>query len=166
MYRPAHRVESRGRLAGEMRWRLAALLALVGMTTVPAISSGMAPAHSAQVKVTVTPHSGSARTHFVVSFRAPVTTGVSFHGVYRVNAARGAHPGCQSATSVVAPPAKAGSNVRVVLAPRGSRRWCAGTFGGRVFHVFSQPCPTGKACPALVPRPQLIGKFTFRVARG
>ena len=166
MYRPAHSAESRGRLAAEMRWRLAALLALSGMAAIPAISDAGEFAHAAQVRVTVKPRSGSARTHFAVSFRAAVHTGRSSRHLYRVNASRSGQSGCQSAVTVVAPPANAGATERVVLAPGASKHWCVGTFRGRVWDVINEPCPTGEACPALVPRPLLVGRFTFRVTRG
>jgi hypothetical protein len=35
-----------------------------------------------------------------------------------------------------------------------------------VWDVITEPCPFGKACPAIEPLPQLVGKFTFRVTRG
>jgi hypothetical protein len=167
MYRPARRVEGRGRLAGEMRWRLAALLALAGTTVIPATSDAVPAGHIANVNVTVRPSSGGTRTRFAVSFRAPVTTGRSVHSLYRINASQSARSVCQSAATVVAPPTRAGAIRRVVLAPRGSKRWCAGTFRGQVWHVISRsPCRIGEACPALEPRPKLIGKFTFRVTHG
>jgi hypothetical protein len=142
------------------------LVAVLGMAAIPAVSDAVQPAHSANLNVTVKPHSGAAMTHFRVSFRAPATTGRSFHSFYRIDASRAARPGCQSAATVVAPPTKAGSTARVVLAPGGSERWCAGTFHGQVWDVLTEPCPIGVACPALVPRPRLIGKFSFRVTRG
>jgi hypothetical protein len=160
-------VESRGRLAGEMRWRVAALIALSGMVAVPAVSDALAPGGTATtVKVSVKPGAGSGRTHFGVSFRAAVTTGRRYHAIYRVTAGNGTRTGCQSAVAVVAPSTKAGSTVHVALAPSASKRWCAGTFRGAVWQVIVEQCPVGKACPAIEPLPEQVGKFTFRVTRG
>jgi hypothetical protein len=159
-------VEGRGRLGGEMRWRVAALLALSGMVAVPAASVGAQPRATGAVSVSVKPRTGSGRTHFAVSFRAAVATGRSFHNAYRVTADDGTHAGCQSAVGIAAPPSKAGSTVRVVLAPSGSKRWCAGTFHGQVWDVITVSCLPGKACPAIEPLPHQVGKFSFRVTRG
>src|SRR6185312_6244842 len=105
-------VEGRGRLGREMSWRVAALLALSGMAVIPAVSDGAQPRETGMVNASVKPRTGSDRTHFAVSFRAAVTTGRSFHNVYRVTAGNGTHAGCQSAVAVPAAPAKAGSTVR------------------------------------------------------
>ncbi len=156
----------RGRLAGEMRWRVAALGALCGMAVIPAVSDAVAPRSMGTVGVSVTPRAGSGRTHFAVSFRAAVSTGRQFHNLYRITAGNGTRSGCQSAAAVAAAPTRAGSTVRVVLAPSGSRRWCAGTFKGQVWDVITESCPVGKACPAIEPLPHIVGKFTFRVTRG
>ncbi|HSC01922.1 MAG TPA: hypothetical protein VLC49_01350 [Solirubrobacteraceae bacterium] len=149
-----------------MRWRVVALLALSGMVAVPAASVGAQPRSTGAVSVSVKPRTGSARTHFAVSFRAMVTTGRSFHNLYRITADDGTHTGCQSAVGMTAPPTRAGSTVRVVLAPSGSKRWCAGTFHGQVWDVIVQSCLPGKACPAIAPLPHQVGKFTFRVTHG
>jgi hypothetical protein len=65
-----------------------------------------------------------------------------------------------------AAPTRAGSTVRVVLAPSGSRRWCAGTFHGQVWDVITVACPPREACSALEPLPHQVGKFSFRVTSG
>jgi hypothetical protein len=65
-----------------------------------------------------------------------------------------------------APPSKAGSTVGVVLSPSRSAHRCAGTFCGQVWDVITEPCPVGKACPAIITPPLIVGKFSFRVARG
>jgi hypothetical protein len=158
--------ERRGRLAGEMSWRVAALLALSGMVIVPAVSEGAQPRARAAVNVSVRPRAGSARTHFGVSFRAAATIGQGVRDVYRVTADDGAHRGCQSAVTVSAAPARPGGIVRVTLAPSGSRRWCAGTFRGKVWEVITPVCPPLRACPAIVPVPQQVGRFSFRVTLG
>jgi hypothetical protein len=155
--------EHRGRLGREMRWRLAALLALSGMVAVPALSEGAQPR---TVNVSVKPRTGSTRTHFAVSFRAAVSTGRSFHNLYRVTASDGTHTGCQSAVAVSAAPTRAGSTVRVTLAPSGSKRWCAGTFRGQVWVVITPSCLAREVCAALAPIPHQVGKFSFRVTAG
>jgi hypothetical protein len=159
-------VESRGRLAGEMRWRVAALLALTGMAVIPAVSGGAQPHGTGTVSVSVKPRAGSDRTHFAVSFQAALTTGRQFHNVYRVTAANGARSGCQSAVAVGAPATKVGSTVRVTLAPSGPKRWCTGTFHGQVWDVIIVSCPPREACPAIEPLPHQVGKFSFRVTGG
>jgi hypothetical protein len=159
-------VGSLGRLGGEMRWRVAALLALSGMIVIPAVSDGAQLRSAGTVSVSVKPRTGSNRTHFAVSFRAAVATGRSVHNLYRITADDGTHAGCQSAVGATASPTKAGSTVRVVLAPSGSKRWCAGTFHGQVWDVISVDCPPREACPAIEPLPHQVGKFTFRVTPG
>jgi hypothetical protein len=136
------------------------------MAVSPAISDGAKPRETGMVSASVKPRTGSDRTHFAVSFRAAMTTGRSFHNVYRVTARNGTHAGCQSAVAVPAAPAQAGSTVRVVLAPSGSKRWCAGTFHCQVWDVIVESCLPGKACPAIAPLPHQVGKFSFRVTRG
>ena len=157
-----------GRLAGEMRWRAAAVIALFGIAVIPGTSGAAQPVGTLSLHVSVKPASGSSTTHFRISFKAAQTTGVIGDGrnVYRITAIDTGHGGCVSSTSVVAPPTPAGATVRVTLAPTAHKRWCAGTFRGEVWNVLIRPCPTGTACPALVPLPRMVGKFTFRVSRG
>jgi hypothetical protein len=157
---------SRGRLDCEMRWRVAALLALSGIGVIPAVSDGAQPRGAGTLSVSVKPRTGSDRTHFAVSFRAAVTTGRSSHNLYRITAGSGFRAGCQSAVAVVASPTKAGSRVHVVLAPSGSRRWCDGTFRGQVWDVITDSCLPRQACTAIEPVPHQVGKFTFRVTSG
>ncbi len=159
-------IKSRGRLAREMRWRVAALIAVIGMAAVPALSDAVQLGGRATVRVSVKPGTGSGRTRFGVSFRAAVSTVPGLHNVYRVTAGNGTRSGCQSDVAVMAPSTKAGSTVHVVLAPSSSKRWCAGTFHGVVWDVLIERCPVGKACPAIEPLPAMVGKFTFRVTRG
>jgi hypothetical protein len=159
-------VEARGRLGREMRRRVAALLALSGMVAIPAVSNGAQPHVTGAVSVSVKPHTGSGRTHFAVSFQAAVTTGRSFHNIYRVTADGPLRTGCQSAVGVATAPTGRGSTVRVVLAPSGSKRWCAGTFHGQVWDVITVACPPRQACPAIEPLPHQVGKFSFRVTSG
>lgn len=160
MYRGADR---RGRLAGEMRWTVAALIALFGLAVIPAASVAAQPGQGGPLKVTVKPGSGSARTHFAISFKASITTGRTGHALYRITASDPGHAGCQSGVSAQVPPTVAGRTARVVLSPAQPRGWCAGTFRGRVWLVLSEPCQAGKACPAILPVPEMVGKFTFRV---
>jgi hypothetical protein len=149
-----------------MRWRVAALLALSGMVIVPAVSEGAPSGGTGTVNVSVKPRTGSARTHFAVSFRAAASVGQGVRNVYRVTATDGTHRGCQSAVVVSATPARPGAIVSVTLAPAGSRRWCAGTFRGKVWEVITPVCPPLRACPAIVPVPQQVGRFSFRVTLG
>jgi len=157
-----------GRLAAEMRVRAAVLIALFGIAAIPAVADAIQPLGQPTLKVSVKPRSGSGSTHFVISFQAAETTGTigSGHGLYRVTASVRGKGKCQASTSAVAPPSQAGATVHVTLAPTRSRRWCAGTFRGQVWNVLVEPCPVGKACPAILPLPRMVGKFTFIVKRG
>jgi len=119
--------------------------------------------------VSVKPASGSSTTHFRISFTAPQATGAVGGGnIYRITASdpRSGGGKCMSSTSAVAPPTLAGATVRVTLAPPAHKPWCAGTFRGQVWSVLFPPCPVGKACPAILPQPRMVGKFTFQVRRG
>jgi hypothetical protein len=151
-----------------MRWRVAALIALVGLTVIPAASDAAHASQPSVLRVTVKPPVGSGRTHFAISFRAAATTGIvgGAHRVYRITASVPARGGCQSSATAVAPPARAGTMEHVTLAPTGSKAWCAGTFRGQVWDLIIERCPVGKACPAIQPLPRMVGTFTFRVTRG
>ena len=158
----------RGRLAAEMRARAAVLMALVGIALIPGISGAAEPtAATSSLHVTVTPASGSRLTHFKISFKTIHATGVV--GVerdfYRITVGDPGHSGCQASASAVAPATPAGAVVQVTLAPGAHRSWCAGTFRGQVWNVLITPCPVAKACPAILPLPQMVGTFTFRVRR-
>jgi hypothetical protein len=158
----------RGRLAAEMRARAAVLMALVGIALIPGISGAAEPtAATLRLHVTVTPASGSRGTHFKISFKTIHATGVVGVGrdFYRITVGDPGHSGCQASASAVAPATPAGALVRVTLAPGAHRSWCAGTFRGQVWNVLITPCPVAKACPAILPLPQMVGTFTFRVRR-
>jgi hypothetical protein len=154
-----------GRLAAEMRLRVAVLIALFGVAAIPGVSDAIQPYGQPSLKVSVKPRSGSRATHFVISFKSAETTGPG-HGLYRVTASVTPPGKCQARTSVVAPPSHTGATVHVTLAPSRPRGWCAGTFRGQVWNDLVEPCPVGKACPAIVPLPRIVGTFTFRVNRG
>ena len=143
------------------------MIALCGIAVIPATSGAAQPIGPTSLHVSVSPASGSSRTHFRVSFKAAQTTGVVGDGrdLYRITAGGSAHGKCLPSASVVAPPTPAGAIVRVTLAPTAHKRWCAGTFRGQVGNVLIPSCPTGKACPAIEPLPQMVGRFTFRVKR-
>jgi hypothetical protein len=157
-----------GRLAGKMRRRYAAWIALVAFAGVPAVADAAQPGGTATatLHVSVTPRTGSAHTRFAVSFRAAATTGPTSAGrrTYSVTARGPRSGGCQWTATVAAPPSKAGSDVRVTLSPNRSSGWCAGTFHGTVWDVITLNCRD--ACPASVQPSIVIGKFTFSVTRG
>jgi hypothetical protein len=145
------------------------LIAVFGIAAVPGISAGAETSSALSLHVSVTPASGSPTTHFRVSFTAVQATGAVGGGnVYRITTSD-PHPGggkCVSSTSAVVPPTTAGATAHVTLAPAPHGRWCTGTFRGQVWSVLLPPCPVGKACPAILPLPRMVGKFTYRVARG
>jgi hypothetical protein len=160
----------RGTLAAEMRARAALLIALFGIASIPGVSAaapGDEPSAATGLHVTVTPASGSRTTHFRISLRTAPATGVvgSSAALYRLTASVKSQGKCQSSVSVVAPSAPAGAVVHVTLAPAAHRHWCAGMFRGQVWYVLIAPCPVAKACPAILPLPQMVGRFTFRVRR-
>jgi hypothetical protein len=148
-----------------MRWRFAAWLTVVAFTGIPALADAQ-PSGTPMLHVSVTPQTGSAHTRFAISFRAAATTGPTAVGrrAYSITARGQSSGGCQSSATVEAPPSNAGTHVRVVLSPRRTTGWCAGTFHGTVWDVVTLNC--GNACPASLPPSSIIGKFTFRVTRG
>jgi hypothetical protein len=141
------------------------LVAMSGVAAIPAVSDAAGRGHASALQVAVRPASGSPRTQFAVSFRAPLGTGRNYQHVYRITAGTRSGGGCQARTAAEVPPTKAGATVRVVLSPSRSAGWCAGTFHGQVWDELIMRCPVGKACPAIVPAPQVVGRFTFRVTR-
>jgi hypothetical protein len=126
------------------------------------------PCEKISVHVSVWPASGSSTTHFRVSFKTLQATGVigGRHDLYRLTASDAGRGNCVSSTYAIAPPTPAGATVHVTLAPTAHERWCAGTFRGQVWNVVIPPCPVGRACPAILPLPQMVGRFTFRVRPG
>src|ERR1700750_1496247 len=149
-----------------MRRRAAALIAMLGIAAIPAVSDAAAPAHVATLKVAVRPSAGSQRTHLAVSLRAARTGGLTAPHIYRITADVQGHGSCQSSVVTEVPPTKAGATVGVVLSPTRRAGWWGGTVHGQVWDEIVEPCPVGKACPALLPAPQMVAKFTFRVTRG
>ena len=143
-------------------------MGLSALSGIPAVSQAAQPVRAPKLHVAVKPRSGSPATRFVISFKpAPNAAKIGLvNASFRVTASDRARAGCRSRTSATALPARAGETVHVALAPGPSARWCAGTFRGQVWEMLIPPCPLAQACPAIVPLPVLVGKFTFRVARG
>jgi hypothetical protein len=153
-----------------MRWRLAAAIAILGIAAVPAVSDATQAHPAAAMHVAVKPGTGSPRSHFAVSFRAGVQTGVgSLIRSYRVTAGAAKRSGCQSSAGDTAPAAAQGAMVHVTLSPGKRSSWCTGTYKGQVTLYQSVRCgpPLAHiACPQIVIRPQVVGTFSFRVKRG
>jgi hypothetical protein len=145
-----------------MSWRV--LLVSTALLLAGAVAVASA-AQSDPPTPTVKPGAGGPHTKFVVSFKAPQSTGRSVR--YVVSAHMRSHPRhCISASSAEVTNASAGSIVHVPLNPRAGRgHWCRGVFNGEVMERFTDPCPPLELCPALVIRPQSLGSFTFRVHR-
>ncbi len=154
------------RLGADMGMRYVAWLAAAAVAGIPAVADAAQANGTPTLRVSVTPRTGSVHTRFASSFRAAATTGATSTGrrSYSVTARSQSSGGCEWSATVVAPPSKAGANVRVVLAPSRSRAWCTGTFHGTVWDVITLNC--GSACPASLPPSSWIGKFTFRVTPG
>jgi hypothetical protein len=149
-----------------MRWSSAAWIAVVAVAGIPAVSDAAQPNGMAMLHVSVTPRTGSTHTRFAISFRAAATTGTSggVRHAYSVTARGPKGGGCQWIATTDAPPSKAGTHVRVVLSPGGSRHWCTGTFSGTVWDIITVACPGVNGCPAALAPSSMIGKFTFRVS--
>ncbi len=145
------------------------MIAVLGIAAIPAASDAAEPIGAPTVHVSVKPASGPPVTHFRISFTAVQATGAVGGGnIYRITASDPSAGGgkCVASTSAVAPPTLTGATVHVTLAPAAHKRWCAGTFRGQVWSVLLPPCPLGQACPAILPLPRMVGRFTFRVVRG
>jgi len=104
------------------------------------------------VPVVVAPAVGGSATIFVVSFRAPVRTGVV--GSIRLRDLLIAAPvaaggGCIGHVSVPVPDAHRAALVRVRLDPIAlGGRWCTGTYHGKVIELQTAVCPlTVRAAP-------------------
>jgi hypothetical protein len=152
-----------------MRWRVAAVIAVSGIAAIPGSSGAAQPVGAPAVHVSVKPASGSPTTHFRISFTAVQATGALGGGnVYRISASAPSAGGgkCVASTSAPTSPTLTGATVHVTLAPARHKRWCLGTFRGQVWSVLLPPCPAGKACPAILPAPRLVARFTYRVTRG
>jgi hypothetical protein len=147
-----------------MRWRLAALLAVLMAGAVPALSVASSPRAQASHPVTVKPGRGGAHTHFVVSFHAPVTTGHLGGGYRRYSVAATGPQGqsCQSSGGAVPPAVKRGKLVRVTLRPQASG-WCTGTYRGTVLELLSPECAPERLCPMFVAVVLKVGSFVFHV---
>ncbi len=145
------------------------------------ITATAAAAQTAVVHPTVKPRMGKSKTRFVVSFRPPqsaVLVGVTqVH--YVVAAGLRSHRGrCVSSVSSAIYRATAGTMVHIKLSPKGAnRRWCTGRFHGKIQEFVSNVCgcpgpgPPGMICEipcpaaAILPVPQTIGTFSFRVRK-
>jgi hypothetical protein len=138
-------------------------VAVLGMALVAPLSYAAA-LNVPTVRVSVSPRAGSRRTHFRVSFyAAPLSPGAAERR-YKITAADSAHGSCKSSATATTRSSAGGTTIRVTLGPGRSRDWCAGTYKGQVWATdTSVGC--GIACPAIVPAPELIGKFSFRVKR-
>jgi hypothetical protein len=127
-----------------------------------------------QTHPSVRPHAGGPRTRFTLTFTladAPGHVGV-FATAYRIalapardrTAAR-----CAPRTPGVVDSGTAGARVRVVLAPRGRRGWCAGRYRVTVLLERGPYCPRPAAgspptpCPEFATQDRDVGDTTFRV---
>ena len=152
-----------------MRWRFAAFIAALGIGGIPAVADAV-QAHPAAMHVTVKPGTGSPRSHFAVSFRAGVQTASgSLVRSYHVTASAAKRTGCLSSASATAPTEAKGVMEHVTLSPGQRSAWCTGTYQGQVSLYQTERCgPPAAAiiCPQVEIRPQVVGRFTFRVTRG
>jgi hypothetical protein len=118
------------------------------------------------VAVRVKPAIGGSRTTFLVSFTAPLRTGVI--GSKRLRdelsvVTTSAVGGCLASASVLLPDARRRQHVQARLDPMQlGQRWCAGIFSGRLLELQTAVCPPGTLCPTYV-RIRQIGRFSFVV---
>ena len=119
------------------------------------------------VPVQVRPLVGRPGTTFVVSFTAPVATGVI--GSIRLrdeltltNASNS--KGCLTEVSAPVPDARRRQLVRVRLnAATLGGRWCTGRYSGKVLELQTAVCPRGTACPTYVRLRGTIARFSLTV---
>jgi hypothetical protein len=152
-----------------MKWRIAAFIAALGIGGIPAVADAV-QAQPAAMHVTVKPGTGSPRSHFAVSFRAGAQTATgSLVRSYQVTASAAKRTGCLSSASATAPAEAKGVMEHVTLSPGNRPAWCTGTYHGQVSLYQTERCgPPAAAliCPQVEIRPQVVGRFTFRVTRG
>jgi hypothetical protein len=146
-----------------MRRRAPAVaLALVLVATVVLVSGAFA-----RTRAYLSPAAGNPATSFVVRFRAPNRTGNlgTVRSRYWVYANGPAGASCMSSASVGLRPARRHAHLRVTLNPQrlGGSSWCPGTYHGRIVEVISIVCQRLRPCPALLPAPETIARFSFRV---
>ncbi len=148
-------------------WRrvFAVVFALSGL-----VCAAFAPSAAAKIRVSVRPSIGKPSTKFVIGFRAPSTTGnfSTVHTHYQVSARGSRGRRCVSSVSVAMGATQRGQQVRMTLAPKGSRRvWCAGRFRGTITEISKMVCrPLADiACPEIEIGPITVARFSFRVRK-
>ena len=160
----------RGRLAAEMRWRVAALIALVGIAAIPASSDAAQPsATAATLSVSVKParRDPPGPISWSASGRRETTGAVGSSHV-----STGSPPAAGPRQVPVEHRRGSGAAARRRARPCASRSrraaragWCAGTFRGQVWDVIERARarsarPARRSCRC----PRMVGKFTFRVS--
>jgi hypothetical protein len=116
-------------------------------------------------QVHVTPAAGPPSGTFTVSFVTPARTGVN--GSVRLRdevtaSSTAAAAGCDASALQLAPYAKSGRLVHVVLHPAAGTHWCTGSFRGKVSELQTPVCPPNAMCP-MYERLRTLGTFTFSV---
>jgi hypothetical protein len=138
----------------------------VGLALV-ALLVGAGRAGGRLVPAQVVPRVGVPGTTFLVSFVAPVRTGVirSIRLRYLLTAAS-ASPGqdCLAQITSPVPDGRLGREVRVALNPETLRgQWCTGTYAGKVSLLQTAVCPHGVSCPTYVLMRGTITRFSLFV---
>ena len=139
----------------------------VAAVTVMLLLAGSGVAASARVPVEVAPTVGGPRTAFLLSFTAPVRTGVI--GSIRLrdlltatNASAGT--GCLAQINAPVPDARRGQRVHVRLDPKTlGGNWCIGAYRGSVRELQTAVCPHGTACPTYVRLVATVARFSLIV---
>ena len=153
-----------------MRRTLSGLLAALAIASLCSSGTALAASGNSGAGLNVRPAVGWQRTAFVVSFAAQRTGFVpSAYSGYEVVASTHGSRGCDSTAAVSIPATSQGQRVHVTLKPGRARRWCKGSYAGRLEEIIRPTCGFREMCPmARQASPALIGyltvgKFSFRV---
>lgn len=116
--------------------------------------------------IMITPHRGSPRSFFAVTFVAPASSepvGRSRTG-YTVSLTGASGAGCVGVRSLSVPAATQGLAVTVQLDPRAlGGSWCPGMHTARVIEIETPVCDPGTMCPEYVRVIGTVGEASFTV---
>jgi hypothetical protein len=126
-----------------------------------------ATASPAQTRVRVVPERGGPDTTFVLTFRAPATTGTTGSTRVRDMLSAWNHPGsasCLGSISGAIGEHRRGAHVRVQLNPRKfAGHWCPGSYNGQIEELQQPVCRGGEVCSTHVIAHGTIARFELRV---
>ena len=130
-------------------------------------AAAVGPLGGTGVPITVRPISGTPRTIFVVSFRAPQRSGLVGGSERRcVLSASGpqTNRGCLANAGTELSSSSVHARVTKALDPsRLGGHWCVGTFKGEIDELEQPVCKAGQACLEYVLLLGSVGRFRFDV---